>query len=428
MTSFLRPKNHFFRLNLIFLLFVSSLIPVFADKNLKAELIIVGPGDPIYTYWGHIGLAIEQTDTGESLFYDFGNFSFYSENFYRDFAMGKMIYLGLKTPTDTFLRYSQMEDRDLTVYPLNLGDNEIQELRRVLRRWVLPENREYLYDYFLNNCSTIIRDILNDSTGGQLKAATENRPDLTFRHYARTGAHESVAAEFLLHFLLGPSSDVPVNKWDMMFLPQRVAEESMKLTYIDSGGIRRTLAGDPFVLKTSTRPPVPDSPKVLWPIAALFGLLLSVLWAFLFRPPQHSGAGRWKHATAGITGTLIILIVGLPGGLLGFLMAFTDHFAAHGNLNLWPAFPTILFALVPLSVFLGRKSSEERRRKAQIVLSWFWTVNLLGLIAAMFLRAAGIVVQDCSAFWAFYAPLTLTASRPGLWLRERRGKRISRAG
>ena len=84
-------------------LLVSLTSPLFSGEVLDASLIIVGPGDPLYTYWGHIGISIENRETGENLFYDFGNFSFYSDHFYQDFTMGRMMYLGLVTPTDYFI-------------------------------------------------------------------------------------------------------------------------------------------------------------------------------------------------------------------------------------------------------------------------------------------------------------------------------------
>ena len=403
------------------LLFLAAAFPASADAGLKADLIIIGPGDPLYTYWGHIGIAIERIDTGNSRFYDFGNFSFYSDHFYRDFALGRMMYLGLETPTDAFLSYSLKEDRNLTVYPLDLGDSELEELDRVLRRWVRPENREYLYDYFLNNCSTIIRDILDGVTDGQLRAATEGRPDRTFRHYARTGSDPSIAAELLLHFLLGPSADVPVDEWDMMFLPQRVADEAGRLTYTGRDGTRRTLAGKPAVLRTSTRPPVPEEPRTLWPVTAAFGVTFAFLWALT--GSAFRGSGRGGRLLAAFAGTAIILIVGIPGALTGFIMAFTDHAAGHGNLNLWPAFPTILIGIVPLYASIGG-APEKRRRTWETILSWIWTVNLAGLAAAILLKTTGIVNQDCAAFWAVYGPPALIGSRPGLWMRTKAAKAI----
>jgi hypothetical protein len=398
----LRFRIHFIFAALTLIFVATSLFPA---ENLTANLIIVGPGDPIYTYWGHIGISMKNSETGENLFYDFGNFSFYSENFYRDFAMGRMMYLGMVTPTERFLSYSLSENRDLTVYPLNLGEEELQELDRILRWWVLPENREYLYDYFKNNCSTIIRDILNDVTGGALKDSTEQIPDRTFRHYARTGSDPSFFAEVLLDYLLGSDLDKPITGWDKMFLPLSVAESAMRLKYTGEDGETRILADEGIILKKSSRRPVPDEPRMLWPVFLLTGLAAALLWR-LSASPDRKAAG----VASGIYRVLIILSVGIPGLVLAFLMTFTDHASAYRNINLWPSFPTVLAGLVVLFLPL---------RKKEIYLSWIWTINLIGFLLAVILRISGIYIQDAFAFWFFYGPLTLAASRPGLWIEER---------
>ena len=403
------------RYTLIFTILTILTVPLFSNETLEASLIIVGPGDPLYTYWGHIGIAIENKETGENLFYDFGNFSFYSDNFYQGFAMGRMMYLGLVTPTDYFISYSLMEDRNFTIYPLNLGDEELLELDNKLQWWVRPENREYLYDYYLNNCSTIIRDILNDVTDGELKRFTESCPDLDFRHYSRTGADPSLFSEILLHYLLCSDLDKPISAWDKMFLPQAVADYALEMEYTGRDDETRKLAGDGTVLKSSTRRPVPEKPRMLWPIMLIMGLTAGIGWRL---------SGTVKRKPARIAGTVyrafIILSIGLPGLILGFLMAFTDHAASYRNINIWPSFPTVLIGLIPLAAAIGRGRLD--RRKSEVWLSWIWTVNLAGLLLAVVLRLSGIYMQDAFAFWAFFAPLTLAASRPGLWLQDKLGR------
>ena len=397
-----------------------SAVTSYGRNHLGASLIVVGPGDPVYYYWGHIGIAVENRDTGENLFYDFGNFSFYSENFYRDFAMGRMRYLGFVTPTDAFLQRSLGENRDLAVYPLDLGPEELEELDRTLRWWVLPENREYLYDYFLNNCSTILRDILNDVTDNQLKRATEDTRDLNFRHYARTGAHQSRIMEIVLHFTLGSRNDKPISAWDLMFLPEAMGRILLDFTYTGRDGVQRTLAREKTVLQISSRTPVPEKPRAIWHIMFAAGLASAALWAF---------SSEWKRG--GFIRVPIILIAGLPGLAVGFFTLFTDHVSGHANINLWPAFPALLTALLPLGMQRWWRREEimdmavilpsamRRWRKNEEIMSWIWTVNLAGLAAAMVLSLSETYRQDAGAFWWFYAPLTLTASRPGLAIRRR---------
>jgi len=99
-------------------------------------------------------------------------------------------------------------------------------------------------------------------------------------------------------------------------------------------------------------------------------------------------------------------------------MAFTDHAAAYGNINLWPTFPTVLAALIPLFT-RGIRDPRGENWMASI-----WSVNLLGLVAATILAATGVRPQDAGAFWALLAPVTLAASWPGLaLLRARTGVR-----
>lgn len=408
-----QPKIHHSVLIVIILLAI-SVTGVFADSSKEAHLIIVGPGDPLYTYWGHIGIAIGNSDTGKNQFYDFGNFSFYSESFYRDFAMGRMLYLGLETPTDWFVSYSLEEDRDLYAYPLDLGNEELEILEQRLKWWMEPENREYLYEYYHSNCSTIIRDVLDEATGGALDEASGNRTDRSFRYYTRTGAAPSITAELLLHFLLGPSEDYSITEWEQMFLPQSVADQAMNLEYRSLDGETRTLASEPLVLKKSSRSQVPDEYRNLWIYLLITGILCAGLWT---ASGILSEQNLWSRITAGVLRILITLLVGIPGLLLGFMMLFTDHISTYGNLNIGPAIPTVILGLIPIIGLM--KKGGEKRRKHELRLAWLWTVNLGGLALVMILRATGISIQDAFAFWAFFTPLLLLASRPGLWLREK---------
>jgi len=370
-----------------------------AGEPSGANLLVAGPGDAMYEYWGHIGIIIENDSEETDLFYDFGNFSFYSDTFYGNFIMGRMIYISSVTRTGLFINQIMQEDRDLKLYPLNFGTDELRELDATLRWWVLPENQEYLYDYFLDNCSTIIRDILNDVTGGSLRASTESVPDKTYRHYARTGARPSFANEVLLHFLLGKKQDEEISLWDLMFIPQMVGDTVLDFEYLGRDGVIRVLADREIVLNESSRPPVPEEPRILWPWLLALGIALALLW--------NSGRRLLR--------ALIILFVGIPGLILGFLMLFTDHTAAYNNINILPSIPTVLLGLI----FLGKSAKRE------LALSWIWTLNLAGVLAAVFLRLSGISIQNAGAFWALYGPLAFMASSPGQYLK---GKLYSRFG
>lgn len=400
-------------------LLLLPLLPLSAESGpgqspLSARLIVVGPNDPVYTYWGHIGIAIYNAESGEDMFYDFGNFSFYSENFYRNFIAGRMLYLGLKTPLELVLDYYMSRNSTLTLYPLNLNSAELERLQERLEWWVLPENHEYLYDYFYQNCSTIIRDVLDEAMGGALKAATGDITPCTFRHLARTGAHESLGSEILLHYLLGPAQDRKITRWEWMFLPQAVADIGMEFTWTGEDGQVRTLLGSPEVLRDASRPPVPDRSRVLWPLMLLAGLILAALWSVIRR--FLCVRDGWTLAGS-LARTAITLLLGIPGLILAFLMIFTDHAASYNNLNVGFTLPTVLFGLIFLVRMRDRSVLSKRR--TEVVISWVWTLNLAALAVTMLLRLSGLSSQNTFAFWAFALPLVWTASRPGLWLEEK---------
>ena len=393
----------------VLLLLLPCVNPRFAAAEPSgASLIIMGPGDAMYEYWGHIGIAIENDSEGTSLFYDFGNFSFHADNFYGNFIMGRMIYLGSVTATEFFIEQAMREDKDLSIYPLNLGAEELREMDASLRWMTLRENREYLYDYFFNNCSTIIRDILDGATGGALRASTESIPDRTYRHYARTGARPSFFNEVLIHFLLGERQDEEISVWDLMFIPQEVADAVLGFEYLGRDGVARVLTDEEIVLKKSPRSPGTGEPRILWPWLLALSIALGMLW--------NTGVGLLR--------ALIILLAGIPGLILGFLMLFTDHAAAYGNINIWPSMPSVLLGLFLLAIRGGKRWSAWR----EATLGWIWTINLAGLSAALFLRLSGISIQSAGAFWALYGPLTLMASHLGQWLKGKLHFRLGEFG
>jgi hypothetical protein len=81
--------------------------------------------------------------------------------------------------SDIYSTAAQYEwlNRTLVAHELNLTMDQRRELQQFLEWNLRPENREYRYDYFRDNCSTRIRDAIDRVLGGSLRAATENRAD-----------------------------------------------------------------------------------------------------------------------------------------------------------------------------------------------------------------------------------------------------------
>ncbi len=91
---------------------------------------------------------------------------------------------------------------------------------------VQPENRNYRYDYYLNNCSTRIRDALDIALDGALSARTGQIPaKLNFRDQTRRLTQMQFWYYLGLEMGLGFPVDRAVTRWDEMFIPMVVADE-----------------------------------------------------------------------------------------------------------------------------------------------------------------------------------------------------------
>jgi hypothetical protein len=136
-------------------------------EYLQIKLVTIDPGDELTMWWGHTALIVEDLRFHRSLFYNYGIFSFEQENFMRNFAMGRLIFWVAAWNTEGALSYYQSLNRTIRMQILDFSPERRLELARFLDHNILPENREYLYDHYDDNCSTWIRDLIDKMVDGQ---------------------------------------------------------------------------------------------------------------------------------------------------------------------------------------------------------------------------------------------------------------------
>jgi len=112
---------------------------------------------------------------------------------------------------------------------IDLTPEQARRVRDLMEWNEQPENRFYRYDYYRDNCSTRVRDVIDRVLGGALKSATANAPSgVTYRWHTRRLVAEgasSIPMYTVLEGGLGPAADRPISKWDEMFLPMRLRDE-----------------------------------------------------------------------------------------------------------------------------------------------------------------------------------------------------------
>src|SRR5262249_27648609 len=135
-------------------------------------LVTFGPGEEVWERFGHNAILIRDRDAHIARLYNYGMFDFAQENFFLNFARGRMLYrISVSDPADDYPVYRD-EGRWIVEQDLNLTAAQRTRLRDYLEWNARPQNAQYRYDYFTANCSTRVRDALDAAVDGAIKAQT----------------------------------------------------------------------------------------------------------------------------------------------------------------------------------------------------------------------------------------------------------------
>jgi hypothetical protein len=339
----------------------------------------MGPGDELYFWWGHIALIIEDSVTSRNRFYDYGIFSFENDNFFYNFAFGRLLYSCGSSQAENNIAVYISTNRDMVVYTLDLPPEKRIAVRDFAEINILPENRNYYYHHFRDNCSTRIRDIVDLATAGQFMNRYGQAPGrYTLRQHVRRHTWFSPAADWILNFWMGQDIDTPVTIWEEMFLPAEVGRRIEEFKYADSDGVMRKLVTDVEVVnKAVNRPAILAVPRKQWPRELIFSLALSaVFYFFFYLQAKNKACGR---VLGGLCMSLAGFVFGVAGLLLYFMSFFTNHDYTYHNANIIYATP-LLVAAVPLGVRYALNINDG------LLLRMIWLLTALGIIISMLIK------------------------------------------
>jgi hypothetical protein len=341
----------------------------------------MGPGDRVWEKFGHNALWFHDPADGADVVYNWGIFSFEQEDFFRRLLFGHMRYMVVRTTLGRTLRQYRAQDRSVRARRLRLTSAQAEELRRRARVAARPENREYSYDPFRDNCSTRIRDLLDRVVDGRLRAATDSvAPAGTYRSHTRRLLQRVGWAYAGITAMLGAPTDRPLTAWEEMFLPMRMEDRLRALT-VGRGEDARALAGpEEQILDAGRRPAPAEEPgfHVAAPIIGLIGGALLAVLGLLGRRGRAGALSAFGWLAGGWS-----LTAGLAGLVMGAGWVLTDHWYVHANENLLQLQPLSLALAVaaPAAVLAGRG------RRAAVLLAWA-TAGLALLGAALQLLPA----------------------------------------
>ena len=342
--------------------------PVPADTGLTVVLLTMGQGDMVWEKFGHNALWIHDPARGTDRVYNYGMFDFNSPGYWGRFMKGNWLYeLGVHDIQQTLYAYDYYH-RAMWAQELNLTPAQKRELQAFLDTNALPQNREYLYDYYRDNCSTRVRDALDRVIGGRLRAATaDSATGTTYRWHSERLIAADVPSYVGLAGGLGPAADREITAWEEMFLPFKVQEQVRTIRVPDAVGREVPLVAREWtILQAAGRAPARTEPPLAIPFFLLAGLLIAVILVLTGRAAPRSGPARFGYSAVS---ALWLLFAGAGGFILLGLWTMTNHSIAYRNENLLQLSPLALplVLLVPCVAYGARWAARPARLLAMAV-------------------------------------------------------------
>ncbi len=332
---------------------VSAQVP---GEDFRVYLVTIGPGPNVYERFGHNAIWIQDDRRNVGWAFNYGMFSFEESNFILRFVLGRMWYWVDADNPEAMLRAYQAHDRSLWVQELNLAPGQKHALAKRLEWNVRPENRRYLYDYFANNCSTMVRDVLDEILEGQIRQQLEPvATGRTYRFHTRRSVCYNPPIYTALEFILGQPVDRAISAWDEGYLPMSLRDHLRQVTVADEQGQAVPLIRSERTHYLSSEQRVREMPPNCWPWYAAMGTVIGVASAWLARGVTRNGSKLARRALAVLWGGWMLLL-GFAGVFATVVWLFTSHVAAYWNENLWHFSPLAapLIVLLP-ALALGRK-------------------------------------------------------------------------
>lgn len=427
-----KPLNaHFFRIPLLFLLLLIAAIPSFSraieaiespQQYLSPEdmsgvhfyLITVDVGDMVWDNFGHTALRVYDENRGTDTVFNWGGFDVSGGvlSFSYNFFVGVMNYrMGTNTPNQEFATY-RSQQRSLWQDKLNLSNPQKEILYRRLMWNMQPENIIYPYNYFFDNCTTRVRDYIDEALLGLVEDSTTAVTEYTFRDQVQAHYSSIGLVGFSLDILMNSNIDRPITEWEEMFLPLKLREHLLNIqSDVTDNGQRLKLLSDSELL-LEFPPPTQDSDS--YQVASLTILLpLFFLFVMLKKIPQsyyatHSRIGLKMSAVTfrilGLLGLLTAIFSGVYGLVMLLSWFISDHVDLHHNINLLLFWPTdILGVIVALRWFIFCKPYPTSNNTAPFV-NYYLLAHVVGMAIYTVVAWLGLSAQESSNIALYIVP------------------------
>ena len=359
-----------------------------SEDSIRVTLLTCSPGQEVYELYGHTAIRCQKTPTdsplkgeedpsqpplkgeefspskgesegvqgleGADLVFNYGVFDMTKPNFAWHFVLGQTDYMVQAIPWEYFVKEYEERGSSITEQELNLTQAEARRLLNQLTENCLPENRNYRYNFLYKNCTTMVRDIVEEIVTGRIQYP-DTLPHETYRETLHHYTAEHPWAQEGNDLLLGAEVDTILSERASMFVPENLMRAFDGAFICTLRGDMRPLVkgkktiaplqlprgGETDALEASPRGGLEGAVFSLSPYHAMLAFGILCLLIMLLE--------AWTKRLFWLWDVLLLLLQGAAGTLLTFMLFFSEHPAVNSNWQIWLLNP-IAFLGIPFVI------------------------------------------------------------------------------
>jgi Domain of unknown function (DUF4105) len=351
------------------------------SSHLRISLLTCTPGDELYSTFGHTAIRVIDSSSTSDIVYNYGTFNFDDDGFYIKFAQGKLLYFVSAEQFEDFKYLYQATNRGITEQLLNLTAAEKVTVQNFLTNNLKEENRYYKYDFFFDNCTTRLRDIIKKNHD----SAFTTKPVMPFGTTFRNAIHQYLNrnkkewSKLSIDLLLGKPCDGVMTAAQMQFLPDNL------MISLDSSTVPIVLTHQNLYALNNDR-----AKASLFTPLNIFILLLLAIVLLSFSKNKFA-----KALVNGFDG-LLFFLTGVLGIILVLMWVATDHSMTKQNFNLlwaWPTHTIAAFFIYSKKNWVKKYFAFTAVAAVLVLLGWFFlpqqlNTSLIPLVLLLVYRSA----------------------------------------
>jgi hypothetical protein len=333
--------------------------------SIRVTLLTCSPGQEIYELYGHTAIRCEKIlsnsswtlsgspmkgeeeksslkedlEEGLDLVFNYGVFDMSKPCFAWHFVLGQTDYMVQPIPWKYFVKEYQERGSSITEQELNLTPAEARRLVNRLMENSRPENCEYRYNFLYKNCTTMVRDMVEQVINGYIQYP-DTLPHQTYREVLHHYTAEHPWAQEGNDLLLGAEVDTILSEHAAMFVPEnlmRAFDGAFICTL--QGDMRPLVTHTAVLLEAGSQTVEPEFPLLPWQAMLVFGAVC--LFFMLLEV--------WTKRLFWLWDVLLLFLQGAAGVLLTFMFFFSEHPAVGSNWQIWLLNPIALIG-IPLVI------------------------------------------------------------------------------